>query len=201
MMEQRLLQKNVFTLSFPATGTAFDKSGKLGIGSVDHEAYIGELLTFPMSKISNPPNSPFPSSWHIDVHELSFGDHKFDLPNYHGILTTMVPFVGLPMDMWNTLLRELNAQPSIYPYVECDKRDTFPILFFKLGPHQTPVSITPRDYVIELEWPEGNRWCYAPFWGYEHHELPIRNSIILSTGFLRGFYSVFDLDNDTLSRK
>jgi hypothetical protein len=201
MIEEGLLEKNVFAITFPKSGRFDDQSGRLTLGSIDHEAYVGDLMEFPISNVPKELEHNLPSSWHVDLHEISFGDHKYSMPNHHALLTTMMPFVGLPIDMFNTLMRELNAQPSIYPYVDCSKRSEFPDIFFNLGPDQTRVGISPWDYIIETEWPEGNVWCYAPFWGYDDHEFPIPDSIYLSTGFLRGFYSVFDVDNGTLSRK
>jgi hypothetical protein len=202
MIQEGMLEQNLFSLSFAATGNNADRGGSLTLGKIDHDAYVGELMSFPMSNISADLEHILPSSWHVDLHEISFGAHTFAMPKHHALLSTMQPFMGLPTRMWKTLLKELNAELYFYyPFVDCSKRSEMPEIFFKLGPDQTVVGMNPWQYIIEFDSPSWGPVCYAPFWPYEESEFPIANSVFLTTGFLRCFYSVFDLDNNTLSRE
>jgi hypothetical protein len=82
-----------------------------------------------------------------------------------------------------------------------------PDLLFTFGPNRTVIGLTAWQYIVEFEMMPGSSdstVCYAPFWPIYNDDLPPwpeGGAISLGTGFLKSFYSVFDVDNDTISRK
>ena len=211
MMEKGVLSRNIFSLTFPQTANSYD-NGSLLLGSIDHEAYEGDLVTFPISSVPRAVEEYyFPSAWHIDLQQMSFGSHQYNFPFFHAVFTTMEPHITLPREIWNTVMDELGAVLdgfSIFPAVDCNKRSEMPDLLFTFGPERTVVGLSAWQYIVETEAVPGNpdsAACWAAFWPLDEDDLPPwtggGGAIALGTAFLKNFYSVFDVDNDTISCK
>jgi len=74
--------------------------------------------------------------------------------------------------------------------VDCDKRDNLPDLTFTLTGYN--FTIGPYDYILEVQ---GS--CISAFMGMDFPE-PAGPLAILGDAFLRRWYSVYDLGNDSV---
>lgn len=74
--------------------------------------------------------------------------------------------------------------------IECDKRDSLPDLTFTLSGHN--FTIGPYDYVLEVQ---GS--CISSFMGMDFPE-PVGPLAILGDSFLRRYYSIYNLKDDTV---
>ena len=72
--------------------------------------------------------------------------------------------------------------------IQCESRNQLPDVTFTFGGHN--FSIGPEDYVFDYE-----DQCISAFFG---NDFP-RPLAIIGTVFLRKWYSVFDLDTNTIS--
>lgn len=72
--------------------------------------------------------------------------------------------------------------------VDCNKRDTQPDLTFTLESHD--FAITAKDYIIEIR----ESVCISAFVGFD---LP-RQLVILGDVFLRKWYSIYNMGNNTV---
>lgn len=206
MIENGMLERNLFSLAVPRTANAYD-NGSLLLGSIDHDAYEGELSTFPISSIPKDVERFFlGTGWHVDLNRMQFGSRQYDFPYYHAVFTTVESFIQLPQQIWRDIMDDLGAETggfTIFPVVDCNRRNEMPDLLFTLGPEKSILGLSPWQYIVEFEIIPGNSdsiVCYAPFWPLEEEPpWPAGGAIVLGTGFLRSFYSVFDVDNDSIS--
>ena len=74
--------------------------------------------------------------------------------------------------------------------VECDKRDELPDLTFTLTGHNFTISA--YDYILEVQ---GS--CISAFMGFDIPE-PAGPLAILGDAFLRKWYSVYDLGDNSV---
>lgn len=207
MIYQGLLDRNLFSLSFPNVSDRWDHSGTLELGSIDHDKYRGDLMTFPISNVSKEiEDNFFPTGWYIDFHEISFGSHNYKLPDSHAVFLTIEPFIYLPTGIFNAVLDALGIgerPPTPFIFVDCSRRDEMPDFHFKFGPNGTDISLVPSQYVLETDLSFESD-CMIAFAPTDDHELPGGKedyAIWLGTIFLKSFYSVFDVDNNSISRK
>lgn len=101
----------------------------------------------------------------------------------------------LPDPIVSDIWRDLEFEELMYmpPSVSCDKLALMPDIIFNLAGKN--FTLTPYDYTFEWPMKPSRTRCATaimPF-GIEQY-----NEIVLGSAFLRTFYSVFDLDTNTI---
>ena len=185
MVSQDLLERNVFGLKLPLDN--LQEEGELTLGGINDELYIGELINIPVVYEMDP---RLHGKWTVEAQHLSLGDGSViyhTLDGYTAFFETGNPFIGLPVMVANEIFRAIGAiRGPLFYSVWCEARDTLPNLVFNL--EGVEVEVTPHDYILNAR-----ERCPVMLEGHleEEGETPY---LRLGSAFLRGFYSVFDLD-------
>lgn len=206
MIGQNLLDRNVFSLRLARTDV---EKGQLSFGSVDHDLYTGDLVSFPATNVTCGDDEAIAayssSGWQIPVRSISLspnsssGSIYASLSNHTAILSTSFPHIALPRGLAQRLTERCGTTEMTSP-LSCESRTMLPDLTLTLGPDSHEIVLTPWDYMFEVEDQIYGKRCILPFvdlpeWldGYGY--------IMLGTAFLSGLYSVFDYDSQTISRE
>ena len=206
MIRQNLLDKNVFSLRLARTD---EERGELLFGNIDKSLYNGDLVTVPTLNATCGDNEGIAvyssSGWQIPVQSIALNAHSgsgpfhANLPNYTAILSTSFPYIGLPPSLARQFTKHCGADVAMRSR-SCEERKTLPDLTINLGPDGQKIVLTPWDYMFEVEDKIYGTRCILPFDGLPDM-LDGFEYIMLGTAFLNGLYSVFDYDNQTISRK
>lgn len=195
MKEQELLDRSMFSLKLPRG----DEPGELLFGDVNEELYVGKLKSLPV--VSDPILLPrLKGSWAVPATSLSIGNGTASLKGYVATLESDFPLIGLPDSIVMLLLKYLGMERKTNhdmepPSIDCARREELENLTISLGKHD--FVITPWEYTMEMKsevW--GGKRCMTAL--YPMPDLAT-NHIALGSSFLKRFYSVFDLDNRSVS--
>jgi saccharopepsin len=199
MVSKELLDKNVFGLKL---SRGMDDPGEIMFGGVNTELFEGELRTMPLLNNSGD-RRLMRGRWNIPAISMSLGPGSASLEGYAASLESDFPFIGLPLDFRFFLYEYLGMEQkgdTVGPYpvpfsIDSSKRVELEDFTLTLGGHD--FVITPYEYTIEMdaeEW-SGHR-CISAI-------VPVQDFgekfIMVGSSFLRAFYSVFDLDERTVS--
>lgn len=107
-------------------------------------------------------------------------------------VTTNQNSIALPSTLSELLNKEIGAKKGWNGQysVDCAKRDSLPDLTFTLTGHD--FTIGPYDYILEVQ---GS--CISAFMGMDFPE-PVGPLAILGDAFLRRWYSVYNLGDNTV---
>jgi len=204
MVSQKLLTRNMFSLKLSQSEPRH-QPGELMFSGINHDLYKGELLTLPVTNVSSNARSGsyvLASGWQARARSVSlaagpgFSSSYYPLLNYTAAFSTLYPFIALPPEVREDILRIIGADD--YAAVDCDKRSELPNLTISLGPNSFDFILTPWDYLRrDVPWYDGPK-CQSVISVTEEDE---EKYIILGSAFLGRFYSVFDYDEETISRK
>lgn len=181
MINQGLLDDPVF--AFYLGGTNEDDQSEATFGGINENHYEGKLTKIPLRR---------KAYWEVDLDSISFGDETADLENTGVILDTGTSLIALPSDIAELLNSEIGAKKGFNGQysVDCSKRDSLPDVSFSLSGHK--FAITPFDYILEVQ---GS--CISTFMGMDF-PAPVGPLAILGDAFLRKWYSVYDLGDNTV---
>jgi saccharopepsin len=182
MIEQKLLDEPVFAFYLSDTANEGDES-EVTFGGVNKDHYTGEITNIPLRR---------KAYWEVDLDAITFGKQTAELDNTGVILDTGTSLIALPSTLAELLNKEIGAKKSYNGQytVECDKRDSLPDLTFTLTGHN--FTITSYDYILEVQ---GS--CISALFGMDFPE-PTGPLAILGDAFLRKWYSIYDLGNDSV---
>ncbi|KAF8449676.1 aspartic peptidase domain-containing protein [Terfezia claveryi] len=180
MFHQGLIDKPVFAFYLGST----DKESEVVFGGIDEDHYKGKLIKLPVRR---------KAYWEVNFESITFGDATAKLENMGAILDTGTSLIALPTTLADLLNKEIGAKKGFNGQysVECSKRDSLPDLTFCLSGRD--FSISPYDYILEVS---GS--CISAFMGMDFPE-PAGPLAILGDAFLRRWYSVYDLGENTVS--
>jgi saccharopepsin len=181
MIDQKLLDEPVF--AFYLGDTNEQEESVATFGGIDESHYTGKLTKLPLRR---------KAYWEVDLDAITFGDETAEMDNTGVILDTGTSLIALPSTIAELLNKEIGAKKSYNGQytVECEKRDSLPDLTFTLTGHN--FTIGPNDYILEVQ---GS--CISSFMGMDFPE-PVGPLAILGDAFLRRWYSVYDLGNDSV---
>lgn len=192
MVKENVLDHNMFSLRLR-------EPRELMFGALDTELFTGDLVKIPLSNKTG--QYALTGRWQAQASYMTLGSEpgiRMSLAGYTASFSTGSAFIFLPDRLVLGLLQDLQFEEIMFmpPSVSCEKRAHMPDLTFNLAGKN--FTLTPYDYT--LEWPvtQSRTRCVTaimPF-GVEQYE-----EIVLGSAFLRAFYSVFDLDTNTLGRK
>jgi len=179
MVEQGVLDEPKFAFFIGGT----EDESEAVFGGHDESRYKGDLVKLPVRR---------KAYWEVDFDAISFGDSTAELDSTGAILDTGTSLIALPSTMAELLNTEIGAKKSWNGQytVECEKRDSLPDMTFTLTGHN--FTITPYDYILEVQ---GS--CISALMGMDFPE-PVGPLAILGDAFLRKYYSVYDLGDDSV---
>lgn len=181
-VDQGLLDEPVFAFYLSDTNDKEAESEAI-FGGVNKDHYTGELTKLPLRR---------KAYWEVDLDAITFGDESADFDNMGAILDTGTSLIALPSTLAELLNKQMGAKKGYNGQytVECSKRDELPDLTFTLTGYN--FTITPYDYILEVQ---GS--CISSFMGFDI-PAPAGPLAILGDAFLRRWYSVYDLGNDSV---
>ena len=150
MMDQDLLDDNVFAFYLGSTATDGDESEAV-FGGIDKDHYTGKITKIPIRR---------KAYWEVDLDAITFGKDTAELDNTGVILDTGTSLIALPSTLAELLNKEIGAKKSFNGQytVDCKKRDELPDMTFTLTGHN--FTISPYDYILEVQ---GS--CISSFFG------------------------------------
>ncbi|RPB21476.1 Asp-domain-containing protein [Terfezia boudieri ATCC MYA-4762] len=180
MFHQGLIDEPIFAFYLGST----DKESEVVFGGIDEDHYKGSLVKLPVRR---------KAYWEVEFESITFGDATAKLEDMGAILDTGTSLIVFPTTLADLLNKEIGAKKGFNGQysVECSKRDSLPDLTFRLS--GSDFSISPFDYILEVS---GS--CMSAFMGMDFPE-PVGPLAILGDAFLRRWYSVFNLGENTIS--
>ena len=181
MIDQKLIDSGVFAfyLGYSEDGT----DSEAVFGGVNKEHYTGKITTIPLRR---------KAYWEVDLDSIALGEDVAELENTGVILDTGTSLIALPSQLAEMLNAQIGAKKGYNGQysVDCDKRSSLPDVTFTLSGH--PFTLPATDYILEIS---GS--CISTFMGMDFPE-PTGPLAILGDAFLRRYYSIYDLDNNTV---
>jgi saccharopepsin len=199
MIDQKLLDEPKFAFFLGDTNAGQDS--EVVFGGIDKDHYTGKMTNIPLRR---------KAYWEVNLDSITFGKDTAELDNTGAILDTGTSLIAMPTTLADLLNAKIGAKKGFNGAytVDCSKRDTEPDMTFTLSGYD--FTITANDYIQEVQ---GS--CISAFMGMDFPE-PVGMSpasfpscppqadillgplVILGDSFLRKWYSVYDLGNDSV---
>lgn len=200
------LDAPIFSLKLP---TKEGDQGELLLGATNRDLYVSEPTTVPLS---NHTDSSFPASWTLPAEAITFnsqvplqttcGSSDWGPGPCNALIDSSIPYIMLPHALADNITAAVGAQPGpMWFYnVPCERRQELPTLTVTLGGHN--FSISAFEYTLEVEILHEGVACLVSIMDESDFSLPRPwNGIILGSPFIRGFYSVFDMEKREIGCK
>ena len=188
MVEGQLLDQNIMSIQLREP-CAFR------FGSMNYDSFTGDLVRIPLT--SHAGRMGLTRDWQAETHALFIGgkmDLKKPLSGYTAHFSTRSSFIFLPGSVVEGLMDLLQFEHLTWPpSVDCGLRNAMPDLTYNLAGQN--FTLTSHDYTYEVPTTHSKSRCtstISPFEAEQHYE------VILGSFFLRAFYTVFDLDKNTV---
>lgn len=181
IINQGLIDEPLFAFYLSSTDDGGDS--EVVFGGVDKDHYKGKLVTLPVKR---------KAYWEVDLEAIIFGDNIAELTDTGAILDTGTSLIVLPSTLSDLLNSAIGAKKDFggsYK-VDCNKRDSLPDLTFTLSGFN--FTITSNDYILKT-----GGSCISAFMGMDFPD-PVGPLVILGDAFLRKWYSVYNLGDDTV---
>jgi len=152
-------------------------------GGINKDHYEGKLIKLPVRR---------KAYWEVRLDAIKFGKDTAELENTGAIVDTGTSLIALPSTLAELLNKQIGAKKGFNGQysVDCSKRDSLPDLTFTLTGEDFKISAF--DYILEVQ---GS--CISAFMGMDFPE-PVGPLVILGDAFLRKWYSVYDLGDNTV---
>ena len=202
LVSRGLLDRPIFSLTLP---NSVSNQGNLLLGGIDPDLFVGNITTIPLVRPEYP---PLGDTWAVSIQSITFDTQiplRFDMPiGSVAVLDTGWPYIILPHEIFLNVTAAVGAKlvRGFFHSIPCERRQELPTMTFTLGGQN--FSISAFDYTLELDmpWlhPEPGRMCILGMVDSDGLALPW-GTLILSSPFLRGFYSVFDAEKKEVGCK
>jgi len=200
------LDAPIFSLKLP---TKEGDLGELLLGATNRDLYVSEPTTVPLS---NHTDRFFPASWALPTEAITFnsqvplqttcGSSDWGPGPCNALIDSSIPYIMLPHTLAINITTAVGARPGpLWFYnIPCERRQELPTLTVTLGGHN--FSISAFEYTLEVEIPDQGVTCLMSIMDKSDFSLPRPwNGIILGNPFIRGFYSVFDMEKREIGCK
>jgi saccharopepsin len=179
MVEQKLIDEPVFAFYLGDTSG----ESEVTFGGVDKSRYEGKITTIPLKR---------KAYWEVDLDKIAYGKEAAELEQTGVILDTGTSLIALPSQLAELINAEMGAKKGYNGQysIDCSKRSSLPDVTFTLAGHDFPLG--PEDYILELS---GS--CISTFMGIDI-PAPAGPLVILGDAFLRKYYSIYDLGNNSV---
>ncbi|KAK9433057.1 aspartic peptidase domain-containing protein [Lipomyces doorenjongii] len=180
---QGLLDEPVFSFYLGDNVANEEVGGIATFGGVDKSYYEGDIITLPVRR---------KAYWEVELKSIKFGKEVADLENTGAIVDTGTSLIALPTGLAEILNMEIGAKKNWQGQytVDCEVRSKLPEISFNLGGYDFAISA--EDYIMEVQ---GS--CISAFMGMDFPE-PIGPLVILGDAFLRKWYSIYDIGNNSV---
>ncbi|MCJ1462832.1 Vacuolar protease A [Pseudocyphellaria aurata] len=192
MVEQNVLDRNLFSMRLR-------KPRELMIGAINHELFTGDLVRIPLTNRTG--RYAVTGRWQVDPNYLTLGSEpgiRMSLAGWNASFSTGSAFIFLPDRIVENIWQDLEFEDIMFmpPSVACEQRHMMPNIVFCLGGRN--FTLTPYDYTFEWPIERSRTRCVSAIMpsGVEQCD-----KIVLGSAFLQAFYSVFDLDTNSLGCK
>ncbi|KAJ7764687.1 endopeptidase [Mycena metata] len=149
-------------------GSSETEGGEATFGGIDDTAFTGQLEYVPVCRTGY---------WEVEVEGILFGDMELELEDGTGaVLDTAASLINMPTDIAEMLNTQIGATVA-----------TLPELSFSFGGKAYPLK--GEDYILNIR-----GICFSAFTGMDID----RPLWILGDVFLRKYYTVYDLGNNTV---
>ena len=199
LLSQQTLDKPIFSLKLPIG--LYDE-GQIMFGGLDPNINRSALIDLPVVEVTDP---PFSDGWAVAASNISFASpqplHVVLPSDGYAVLDSAVPYLMLPSKLATNLTAAVGARPgpAFFHHIPCERRQELPLLTFTLDGHE--FSISAFDYILEIEPPDMGRTCITTFMDISEFGFrPDCGFIVLGSPFLRGFQSIWDFGEGTISR-
>lgn len=181
MINQGLIDNGVFAFYLGYSDDGTDSEAVFGGVNKDH--YEGKITTIPLRR---------KAYWEVDLDSIALGDDVAELDNTGVILDTGTSLIALPSNLAEMLNTQIGAKKGYNGQysIDCSKKSSLPDVTFTLSGHN--FSLPASDYILEVS---GS--CISTFMGMDFPE-PTGPLAILGDAFLRRYYSIYDLDKNTV---
>ena len=192
MVKEKALDRNIFSM-------CLREPRELIFGAINHERFNSELVQIPLTNRSGP--YVLTGRWQAEANYLTLGGEpgiRMSLAGYTTSFSTTSALMFLPLNIVLDICQILGFEEETFlpPTVACEKLHVMPDITFNLAGKN--FTLTPYDYTLQWPMPHGETLCVSAMLpiGDEQHE-----EIVLGSAFLQAFYSVFDLDTNTVGCK
>lgn len=193
MVSQGILDSNSFALRLR-------EPREIMFGDINHDLYTGNFTRIPLA-VQTKEHNIFKGGWQVEAKSISLGyDTRLNmsLEGYTATFSTGWAVLGLPWEVVSNFVAALDFENLMFmpPSVACERRAEMPDISINLAGHDFALSAFDYTY----EWPgEGEVRCVAAFSAFELG--PQEKTVVLGSSFLRAFYTVFDLDDQSIGCK
>jgi hypothetical protein len=197
LLSQNLLSAPIFSLKLPRSQS---DTGELLLGGTNPALHTAPPVTIPITNVTRPFQQPFANLWTVKPTHITFDTATTNLfhqtlnENYTAVLDAANPWLILPSRLARNLTAAIGAQPgpSWFRNVPCSSRAYLPTVTFGLGGHN--FTIDAFDYTHEVDYPNIGLICITTFWAADEFGMERRETLLLGSAFLKGFYGVFDME-------
>ena len=182
MVEQGLLDRAMFSFYLNRAGLGSHQTGMLTLGGVDRQYYEGDFTHVNVTR---------QAYWEVAMDRVQLGDH--DLGIAHGAaIDTGTSLIAVPTSeavKINTILGATRLPTGQY-MLNCSLIPTLPTLTLTFAGQPFPLQA--HDYILNL----GGQ-CISSFVGMDI-PAPAGPLWIVGDAFLRAYYTVYDLESNTV---
>lgn len=189
MVQQKLLHRNLFALSLR-------EPRELMFGDCRHDRFKCDLAYIPLTNRTG--RYAITGRWQAEAKYLTLGSDpgiRLSLAGYTASFSTQFAYIFLPDQVAIDILEALEfEQIEFLPYsVTCDRVRFLPDITFNLAGKN--FTLTPYDYTMRWVIEGDYTRCVSTISGFGIEQY---DEIVLGSAFLQAFYSVFDLDTNTI---
>lgn len=193
------------SLDMALFGLRLREPAELSLGRVNQDLFRGDFTRVPLQEGDKQDDSLGQNGpWQTSIDYIMAGSD----PALHYVLggertyfTTTSAFSYIPDMVFEDLIMNslgFEDMPFLPPSIDCGQRALLPDLTFNLANRN--LTISPYDYTLEWLIPDESVRCVTAI--LPNGELQGgKPEVVLGSAFLRGFYTVFDLDSQTIGCK
>ena len=183
-IEQGLLEEPRFAFYLGDTSKNEEDGGVATFGGIDKDLYTGKVVDLPVRR---------KAYWEVAFEGIGLGDEYAELTKTGAAIDTGTSLITLPSSLAEIINSKIGAEKSWSGQyqIECEKRDSLPDLTLTFAGHN--FTLSPYDYTLEV-----GGSCISVFTPMDFPE-PIGDLAIIGDAFLRRYYSIYDLEKNTVS--